>query len=613
MRRQPLEPQEKVRVFHPVHKKTIDVQIVKPAGKPHQKSLYKVIDKQGKTETLDFNKICWDYGHFYHAKRARIEDGKIHVVNHTIIHPRFHNSPDILKAKEAELENHKKFGTFKTLKESELSPQQRAKIIPSTWSVIWKGTEASGRYKARLCARGDREPNVEEVRTDAPTAGKDYIRLLLTIASSFKWKMHSCDFQAAFLQGQDIDRELYMRPPADIRRKHPDLIYKIVKRLYGLKDSSRGWILEVRQFLLDCGMSQSAMDQAVFFSRDKSGKLEGMIVTHVDDFLFAGCPKFHSGIIQKVLDHYVIGAREDTNLTFTGWQLSQDQKGITLSQQDYQGDIKLDDFQGLKTYTNKSEDILGESEQTLYRRMIGIINWLAGSSKPGLSHISCSMSKKLGKATGADARAVLRVLEKAKQQLEVLKFSNLGDDPSKWELEVFADAALGKNSDPDAYIGDICFLKGPNGVRNVVNWQATKLAIPTASILNAEAEAASGAHGKIKYLRFIFNELFGCQPAATIYTDSKSLFSAVNSDNSIRNRRISAAIATIRALKMHDNTNIQWIKGLANIADCLTRPNSNLDNLRSLLSTGLTLDKPDAHIQTIDYANITFDQGIGHI
>ena len=150
-------------------------------------------------------------------------------------------------------------------------------------------------------------------------------------------------------------------------------------------------------------------------------------------------------------------------------------------------------------------------------------------------------------------------------------------------------------------------------MRNVVNWQATKLAIPTASILNAEAEAASGAHGKIKYLRFIFNELFGCQPAATIYTDSKSLFSAVNSDNSIRNRRISAAIATIRALKMHDNTNIQWIKGLANIADCLTRPNSNLDNLRSLLSTGLTLDKPDAHIQTIDYANITFDQGIGHI
>ena len=64
---------------------------------------------------------------------------------------------------------------------------------------------------------------------------------------------------------------------------------------------------------------------------------------------------------------------------------------------------------------------------------------------------------------------------------------------------------------------------------------------------------------------------------------------------------------------MHDNTNIQWIKGLANIADCLTRPNSNLDNLRSLLSTGLTLDKPDAHIQTIDYAKIAFDQGIGRI
>jgi hypothetical protein len=334
-------------------------------------------------------------------------------------------------------------------------------------------------------------------------------------------------------------------------------------------------------------MEQSSMDRAVFYIKDHAGNLIGLIVTHIDDFLFCGSEKFHKNIIQKVLKRYVVGTLEDTALTFTGWQLKQTPDGITLTQEAYHQQMSLDKYDHMKIFTAKDTEILGESDQSLYRKMVGTLNWLITSSKPALAHFCNTASQKLGNASKADAKALLKVLHKAKAEPETIKFSNLGK-PANWKIDLFSDASLGKQNDPDSFVGNICFLKG-NGLRNVVNWSASRLDIPTASILNAEAEAVTNSHGKIKYLRFIFDELFGFQMPAAIHTDSKSLFQTVTSDNSIRNRRISAAVATIRAIKTKEGILLHWLKGLANVSDPLTKSNANAANLKHLLTTGKML------------------------
>ena len=178
------------------------------------------------------------------------------------------------------------------------------------------------------------------------------------------------DFQAAFCQGKDIERELYLNPPSDIRKQNPGYVLKVIKRIYGLKDASRGWVIEVRDFLLQAGCVQSDMDKAVFYYKNEKGEIIGMCVTHIDDFLYCGTPQFHEEVIQKVKDRYVIGAEEDTTMTFTGWQLKQTVAGIELSQAAYTDSINLDKFKHFKGFTAKEEQQLSEDDQGMYRKMI---------------------------------------------------------------------------------------------------------------------------------------------------------------------------------------------------------------------------------------------------
>ena len=221
--------------------------------------------------------------------------------------------------------------------------------------------------------------------------------------------------------------------------------------------------------------------------------------------------------------------------------------------------------------------------------MIGVLNWMSATSKPSLAH-SCSVaSTKLGKAHRGDAKTVFRILSKAKLEPETIRFSNLGD-PKTWKLDIYCDAALGRAAhSADTFIGDITFFKSATGKRNVINWSSSKLDVPTIGILSGEAESVVNSYGKVKYLRYIFEELFGRKIQANILTDSKSLFQTVTSDNSIRNRRISAAVATIRAVKTKEDINLLWVKGTSNLADPLTKPNANCANLKATLATGLPI------------------------
>ena len=174
------------------------VVIISRAEKPTGKNKYwfnvKSIDT-GSFRSVDFSKVKdWDY----------LEE---EVLINNITEP--DNSIEILKAKMNEFENLKDHKVFEEVE------NEGQRVISVRWVITKKNKDQKLTYKARLVAHGFEELDRDDIRTDSPTCYKENFRLFLTIIVSHKWKIKSLDIKSAFLQGQPIKREIFLKPPKE--------------------------------------------------------------------------------------------------------------------------------------------------------------------------------------------------------------------------------------------------------------------------------------------------------------------------------------------------------------------------------------------------------------
>ena len=98
-----------------------------------------------------------------------------------------------------------------------------------------------------------------------PTCFKVSFSLVVSIIASNMWTINS-----TFLQGKEIDRDVYVKPPQEAERsscgiKNPCICY-----------ASRVWNLTVKRVLLKAGGVKSQFDDSVLYWQ-KDEKLEGLI------------------------------------------------------------------------------------------------------------------------------------------------------------------------------------------------------------------------------------------------------------------------------------------------------------------------------------------------
>ena len=105
---------------------------------------------------------------------------------------------------------------------------------------------------------------------DSPTVGKG--AMVLAIASSMKWMIKTTDIKSAFLQGKELDRDVYLRPTAESHTPS-NMIWKLKHGLYGLKDGAQQFFISVKEELLKLGFKQCTLDPAIFYLH-KDGKLK---------------------------------------------------------------------------------------------------------------------------------------------------------------------------------------------------------------------------------------------------------------------------------------------------------------------------------------------------
>ena len=501
-----------------------------------------------------------------------------------------HNTREVKESKAKQLSKLDKFGTFKNESLKSLSLDQKKKIIPSTWAVVYKTTNGTRTVKSRLCARGDEERGAAgegKVRTDCPTASKPALRTLLSVAASKGWVMKSLDFEAAFLQGEKIERELYILPPKDIREEKPDLVWRVVKRIYGLRDASRGWYLELDKYLKALGCKVSLTDNSYYVWKDSKEVVRGLLAVHIDDILYVGDQIFHSVVIDQVKSKYVIGSVEENDFTFTGWDLRQDNSGIELCQKSFVDKIDLDKFEKFKSLGIDKDTVMPDVYQKMFRSLVGMIGWCTSVSRPDKAAHATMLSMKLGKASLADARLGMRVLKNIKESPQTIKFSNLGN-LQEVRLVAWGDSSYGKFIPGQTVNGVVTFLEGSNGKMNILDWSSKKLEIPVASPLAGEVEASLEAYGRITWMRSLFSDSTGGHQAkARIVTDSKSLLDSVTNCNMVKDKRSLVGISTLRAIPQHDNTEVVWVQGKDHLADHLTKIGTNADIFRQVLKSGI--------------------------
>jgi len=124
----------------------------------------------------------------------------------------------------------------------ELSAER--KPIGSKW-VFKKKTNVEGKvekYKARLVAKGySQVPGIDFGDIFSHVAKVTSIRLLVSISTSFDFEVEQMGVKTTFLHWV-LEEEIYMKQPEGFAVKgKKELVCKLKKSLYGLKQSSRMW------------------------------------------------------------------------------------------------------------------------------------------------------------------------------------------------------------------------------------------------------------------------------------------------------------------------------------------------------------------------------------
>ena len=159
------------------------------------------------------------------------------------------------------------------------------KPIGSKWVYKTKlNPDGTTRYKVRLVIRGFQQaPGIDFGETYAPVSKLSTFRFLLALAARNGWSIDHLDVVTAFLN-PNIDREtVFMALPPGMDWVDPrfalDLVVRLRKALYGLRQAPRLWYEEIHRFLLSIDFTQSTVDPNLYYGKGI------LLLLYVDDIL----------------------------------------------------------------------------------------------------------------------------------------------------------------------------------------------------------------------------------------------------------------------------------------------------------------------------------------
>ena len=406
-------------------------------------------------------------------------------------------------------------------------------IVGSKWIYkVKRGPNGEiERFKSRLVAQGfSQTEGVDFNEVFAPVARFPTIRTLLAFANAHDLEIHHMDVTTAFLNGE-LDCDIFMEQPEGyVDPANPDYVCKLVKGIYGLKQSARCWNATLDKFMKSRGYTQSPADECVYVKTVKNddGRISFVIMAvYVDDIIpvsndtvlmmrekEAICKKF------KMTDNgeisYCLG------LTI---KRDRENKIITISQGNYIENI-LERFgmerckpvatplePGVKYLKVSDGDVLFDTNT--YQKAIGSLTYAALCTRPDIAAAVGVLSQFMSNPSETHWSGVKRVLRYLRG---TSTYGLVYDGKGGSELSGFSDSD---------WAGDVNTRRSTSGYvfqlgGSTVTWSCKKQATVAKSSTEAEYVALSKATQEAIWLRRLLNSLGDeIRSPTTIFEDNQ--------------------------------------------------------------------------------------------
>ena len=291
----------------------------------------------------------------------------------------------------------------------------RLRKILKTKAIYRKKFLADGsldKFKARVVVNGAAQKSgrdFAEGELYAPVAKFTSFRTLVSLAVANEWELRQFDVETAFLYAP-LGEEIYVSPPAGFEEYDEEgceLVWKLKKSLYGLRQSPRNWYQEFSGFLLDYGFEKSPHDPCVFTFK-KAGVLKCVFIVYVDDVPsgVAGDSEWYKEFIVALRKKYNL--KEGPLEWCLGIEIVRDANSVELRQTKYINDIlerfDMADCKGASVpldpgsvfsyedspKTPEQKAMMEQLPYSRYRSLVGSLLYCAVATRPD---ISCAVSK----------------------------------------------------------------------------------------------------------------------------------------------------------------------------------------------------------------------------
>jgi len=285
------------------------------------------------------------------------------------------------------------------------------------YKIKYNSDDNVDRYKARLVTKGYIQiEGVNYSENFSPTAKLTTLRCLLTIAATRNWFTHQLDVLNAFLHGT-LHEIIYMDLPLEHHRQGENIVCRLNKSLYGIKQTSHTWFSTFSHMIKSIRFQQSKTDYSLF-TRQNNSSFTALLI-YVDDILLTGNDLTEIQHVKDcLLQQFRIKDLGDLKY-FLGTEFSRSKAGIYMSQRKYALDILQDigltgarpDKSPMEQYfklTPDDEELL--KDPVKYRRLVGRLIYLT-VTQPDIAFSVRTLSQYIQNPRKPHWDAAIRVLK----------------------------------------------------------------------------------------------------------------------------------------------------------------------------------------------------------
>lgn len=459
------------------------------------------------------------------------------------------------------------------------------------------------RYKARFVVRGFKQiSGVDYLEHElfSPVVRIQTVRFLLALTAELNLELEHLDVCTTFLYGE-LKEVIYVKQPAGfVDKDYPDRVCRLLKSLYGLKQSPKNWYEKIDFVLLDNGFIHCESDPNLYISVDDTGMV--LLALYVDDLILAATSKSLVSKVKEILvGQFKMKMLGDLNYCL-GVQVHRNKQlgTVCIHQSKYVSDI-LQKFSlsmaspvstpivvGVKL-TAEDQPVSLEDKRDMdsipYRAAVGCLIYLTVWTRLDIAKATqevAQFSNNPGRKHWQAVKRIYRYLSGTRRY--GLTFTASGN--KRLTLTGWTDADWAANPDSRKSIAAYVFTL--NGA--AVSWSSKLL--PTVCLSSTESEygALTRAGKEAVACRATLKDVSQTQvQPTTVNCDNQSAISlCYNVRFHARTRHIEVAHHFIRHLVSTKQVTVKFVKTEDNLADLLTKGLSRDRHFYLVHQLGLT-------------------------